>query len=375
MTTDHVWEQLIAERGSNPSSEALPYDSPVLIYGAGNLGKEMYRVLSEKGYRICAFLDRRAKPGDEWHGVPIRSSQSIEPEWRLNYVVVIAIFNRETAIAPIVQGLNDEGYSHIVSFMGVYDSIAEELGDRFWLARKSSLSQHAAQINACDALWEDEKSRVIFRSTLKFRLSGAESDSASPVPEEQYFPVDIPSWESPLRFVDCGAFDGDTLAIATGFSSSVGAVAAFECDPVSYEKLVKYVRGNRASLPAETVLFPCALWSHTTTLSFSGGGLESSSLTAGPGHSATCVALDQAITFFHPNLIKMDIEGAEVEALWGARRLIQENKPGLAICVYHRPTHLWQIPLLLQSWNLNYRFYLRSHAYNCFDTVLYALPR
>jgi hypothetical protein len=86
------------------------------------------------------------------------------------------------------------------------------------------------------------------------------------------------------------------------------------------------------------------------------------------------VALDQALPNFAPDFIKMDIEGAEPQALDGARQLIDRYRPRLAISAYHRPRHLWELLLQLQRWDLGYRFHLRGHSFNGFDTVLYALP-
>jgi hypothetical protein len=71
----------------------------------------------------------------------------------------------------------------------------------------------------------------------------------------------------------------------------------------------------------------------------------------------------------------MDIEGAEVEALRGARKTIEKHRPLLAICLYHQPQHLWEIPFLIKSWNLDYTFFIRSHYFNGFDTLLYAVPK
>jgi hypothetical protein len=88
------------------------------------------------------------------------------------------------------------------------------------------------------------------------------------------------------------------------------------------------------------------------------------------------VALDDVLAGWRPTLIKMDIEGSELAALYGARHLIAESRPSLAISVYHKPDHLWRIPLLLASWPElgGYRYYLRSHGFNGFDAVLYASP-
>lgn len=70
----------------------------------------------------------------------------------------------------------------------------------------------------------------------------------------------------------------------------------------------------------------------------------------------------------------MDIEGAEYEALLGSVNTIKKYRPALAICLYHKPEHLFKIPLLIKSWNLNYEFFIRFHGNNLFETVLYCVP-
>jgi hypothetical protein len=85
--------------------------------------------------------------------------------------------------------------------------------------------------------------------------------------------------------------------------------------------------------------------------------------------------LDDLLPSTIPTFIKMDIEGAEPDALRGASKLIAEHTPVLAICLYHAQEHLWQIPLLLQSLNSTYNFYLRRYADECWEIVCYAVPK
>jgi hypothetical protein len=70
----------------------------------------------------------------------------------------------------------------------------------------------------------------------------------------------------------------------------------------------------------------------------------------------------------------MDIEGAEALALIGAKKIIKKCRPILAISYYHKPDDIWEIPLLLEKQCENYKFYLRQHLYNSFESVLYAIP-
>lgn len=61
------------------------------------------------------------------------------------------------------------------------------------------------------------------------------------------------------------------------------------------------------------------------------------------------MAIDDILPNFEPTFIKMDIEGAEYEALIGAESIITRSKPNLAICVYHAVNHIWDIPILLKK--------------------------
>ena len=68
----------------------------------------------------------------------------------------------------------------------------------------------------------------------------------------------------------------------------------------------------------------------------------------------------------------MDIEGSELAALKGAKRIIKQYKPKLAICVYHKCEDIFKIPLYLHELVPEYKIMIRQHRYDLYDTVLYA---
>ena len=65
----------------------------------------------------------------------------------------------------------------------------------------------------------------------------------------------------------------------------------------------------------------------------------------------------------------------EADAVLGAQKIIEENAPVLAICLYHAQEHLWQIPLLIHSFGVKYDFFLRRYADECWEIVCYAIPK
>ena len=71
--------------------------------------------------------------------------------------------------------------------------------------------------------------------------------------------------------------------------------------------------------------------------------------------------------------IKMDVEGAEYQGILGARNMIAKYKPKLAICVYHKPEDIWELPQLIHEIRSDYVFYLRHYSFGDVETVLYAV--
>jgi FkbM family methyltransferase len=369
-----LFEGLRASLKTRSSISPFADGAPVLIYGAGNVGKDVFGILTQQGVSVIGFLDQQAKSGSAWHGVPIMTADdpALSAAQRQQAHVVIGIFNAYVEIPPILTLLKTLGYGRVTSFLELHDRFAAELGDRFWLTSRSYYCGLEQQVSAGYELWADDVSRELNASILRFRFSKDHKTLGAPDWDGQYFPKDLPFWPVPLRFVDCGAFDGDTLRQLMTKQIPLEAIAAFEPDPANFMKLAHYMRTSSSELPDTVCLFPCGVDSATMQVRFSSGQGTGSHASATGDTVIQCVSLDQALPSFRPNLIKMDIEGAEFAALLGGRHLIAEHRPGLAICLYHRPEHLWQIPLLVQQLTGGSgKYFLRSHSINGFDLVLY----
>jgi hypothetical protein len=72
------------------------------------------------------------------------------------------------------------------------------------------------------------------------------------------------------------------------------------------------------------------------------------------------------------DFIKMDIEGSELNALKGAKKVICKYRPKLAISVYHHPEDIYEIPKWIESLNLGYKFYLGHFTTHRDETILFA---
>ena len=356
------------------NAQAEPLPNGIVLYGAGSVGRECLLFLLSKGVLVHAVLDAKSSL-KQLEGVPVLrpDDATFSAEDKARIPVVISIFNAFISMPDVEVLIKAAGWQYVTGFLKFHRQHSAPLGDKYWLTAPSFYQTQSPGWREGIGLWADEDSACLYRDILKFRFTGEYADAPLPHPGGQYFPDTIPPWEKNLRFVDCGAFNGDTLEILGDSGYQVEALAAFEPDAANLA-ILSHKLPSIAPAAKPAALWPCGVYSSTTQLRFDSGNGAGSALSASGDSVIQCVSLDEALTGFSPNLIKMDIEGAEYAALLGGRKLIERHRPGLAICVYHHPAHLWQIPALVKSWNLDYHFYLRVHCYNGFDLVMYAIP-
>lgn len=160
--------------------------------------------------------------------------------------------------------------------------------------------------------------------------------------------------------IDGGAYTGDIIEpLCSAIGAGIIHYYAFEPDSESYEQLAK--RPQYHNLYGELSAIQKGLWSVETELLFNGDYEDkkcSNISNEGKEKIITQSIDNMEIEADTDIFIKMDVEGAELEALKGAEKLIRERKPSLAICVYHKENDIIEIPLYLKSLVPEYKLYL-----------------
>lgn len=187
----------------------------------------------------------------------------------------------------------------------------------------------------------------------------------------QYFDLEELDKNDRERFVDCGALDGNTSKyMYEWYKGNVDKIWLFEPDKISVEKC----RRNMEKIGfIDYEIIEKAVYSYETKLLFNSTGNGTASLNSNGDVTVDTISLDDALGKEEPSFIKMDIEGAEVEAIKGAGEIIGKFAPKLAICVYHKIEDIEVIPRLLLKYNPDYKFYLRHYSLTMNETVLYAI--
>ncbi|WP_177223928.1 FkbM family methyltransferase [Butyrivibrio sp. INlla21] len=192
---------------------------------------------------------------------------------------------------------------------------------------------------------------------------------------KQYFDLqELPHNTNGEVFADVGCYDGLSAYFFDRWCGGNGFSYCFEPDATNISRIHRILKNKDVS---KYELIDKGVWSCGGRLGFVSTGNSVSHIPdnnerADSGDSIEVVALDDVLLDKGVTFIKMDIEGAELEALKGANRIITENKPKLAICVYHKPQDIWEIPELILKYNPEYRFYIRHYSYKDNETVLYA---
>jgi len=186
----------------------------------------------------------------------------------------------------------------------------------------------------------------------------------------QYFPDDLFRLNQNEVFVDCGAYDGDTITeFRRAINNQFDCIIAFEPDPGNFSALRSAVNGD-----SRIAVHPYAVGARREALYFEGGGTGARVSSAGQCE-VQAISLDEALDGLAPSYIKFDIEGSEPDALDGARKTLIAHRPKLAVCAYHVPDHLWKIPTMLNELLPNSLLTLRAHCSDGFDCVCYCIPR
>lgn len=195
--------------------------------------------------------------------------------------------------------------------------------------------------------------------------------------EEQYF--EFPAlYHRNTVFIDAGCYDcTSSYMFAKWCQGAYSSIIALEPDPANYAKCCKRVQ----DIPLQNLkLINAGLSSQEGTVMFDAQNNQSSHIildklakpTIGSKMSIRTVAIDDIVGDSIVGFIKMDIEGAEFDALHGAKNTIVRDKPLLAICVYHLSGDVFAVMDYLHQLLPEYRFLLRHYSDDKSETVLYA---
>ena len=344
----------------------------LVLFGAGQLGKISLASLRQQGVEPIAFADNNPQLwGRSVDGLKVISPQEAAKQFAQKAIFVVTVYTSE----PVRQQLMRLGVRVVTLASIAWKYPAGLLPYGVLVDVSHKIFREADDVRKTFELWADDASQREYLTQLEWRLSPAPDVLTPHLPVDQiYFPNDLTDLSPDEVFVDCGAFDGDTIR---GYLQRQGShfkhIIAIEPDRINYQKLLTSFSAFPESIRSRLIALNLAVGAREETVQFNMTGTMGSAIGTGT-YKVECMPLDTILKDRMPTYIKMDVEGAEPDALAGAHQVLEKYLPVLAISVYHRQEHLWQIPLLIQSVSQDYRLFLRRYCDECWESICYAIP-
>lgn len=336
-------------------------EKPSILFGASNAGREALNFMMEFGLEVKYFCDNDLnKVGKEFWGIKVISPDCLKDMCKEYNILITSQYRDEISSQLAKLQLKNVFYDiEINRFSGFYLSniIYENI---------------RSIVELCNIL-NDEFSKKTVLNIIKYRLNGNLNIINSIISSDQYFDSEIVNLYSDEVFIDVGAYIGDTVGyFIKECKGDFKKIFCFEPDKSNFEILVN--NANVVKYKNKIITENAGVSDKDGIAKFNAEKEYSSYISNNGVEEIKIYSLDAYLKNIKPTFIKVDVEGAEYEVIKGSEELIKKYKPKLAICIYHKPRDLWELPLYLKSLVPEYNIYIRHYSSNVWDTVCYAIP-
>lgn len=334
----------------------------IFLFGAGSMGQAAWKMMDRyaTSWEVVGFIDNSAaKQGQKMQGLTVFPPEILKKYHADDVMVIICCM----ATAEISKQIYMLGIGNYYSLYHL--DFPQEL----------RCTCYQENIDSGDLEWllnrvEDGHSREVVNGIVEKRKTGFFDYTDLKESGSEYFIDDFFDRAEDEVFIDGGGYDGDTIEEFIEWTNNkYKKIYSFEPQrdkaAIIRNKLWRY--GDKVEF------FERGLYSSETELSFCDGSevLSGMIVEQGGDSKIRTIDIDSAVKDERVTFIKMDIEGAELEALKGAAETIRKNKPKLAICIYHKVDDMWQIPRYIDSLVPEYKFRIKHFGMRYAGTILY----
>lgn len=337
------------------------------IVGAADEGKRLAALCEKLDIKIVAICDDNpAKLGTKIGSLTVMSSSTLDSLDRKLPIIIAS-----HRVLKAASRLSELGFANVVPFALLqvldpksfpphmfYDACLEHL-----FADRIKLRGFAGRL-------KDDRSHEVLDKIIEYRLTLNPMCFESIVDWDLYDADNLLHYGDDEVYVDAGTYDGDTIRLFIDrVKGRFTRIIGFEPDPKTFKQLAANFSNEPRVEPINAGLYDAP-----KLLQFDADGSRGAIFDERGTIQIPVVTLDDVVKGGRVTFIKMNIEGAEIQALNGARGTIQQWKPKLAISAYHRPSDLWEIAAVIDSICPDYKLFLRQHDGGVIETVLYAVP-
>lgn len=352
-----------------------PVDKPLILYGAGKLGRMTAELVTRLGIPIRYVVDRACCEGDRLlDDIPVIRPEAADQVDRKTCLIAVCIVT--APYEPIRDELAAMGWRHIFPVYDVLDAYRDRLPlNNGWFAGGLN-DEEIDQIDEVLTGWNDDWSRAAHLQFLAWRLHRLEwkFDQAPVRTDNRYFIEPVRRALEPREyFLDAGAHHGEVIQRwLTLMQNQCEGVMAVEADRDNVAHLTRWVAALPQAVREKVTIRECALAEESMEKPYQQGWGFSSRIDPRAAESVHALRLDDLD--FPLTFGKIHVEGGELNVLVGGTETLRRCRPILAITTYHNADGLWRIPQFLMRTLPDYRYFMRLHGWCGTGSVVYAVP-
>ncbi|WP_307761429.1 FkbM family methyltransferase [uncultured Phascolarctobacterium sp.] len=328
---------------------------PIVLYGMGNGADKILDWCEANGVKVHGvFASDEFVRGQQFRGFTVERYDAVKARLGNDLLIVIAFASERPEVLMRFAELDAE-QQVIAPHLPLFDE--RETISFAWLAK------YASELRRVYDNLADDWSRKVFADVLNYKLSGKLHYlfSCATKREEDLRALIKPGTDE--SYLDLGAYTGDTLEEWGRLTDWRWRLAlAVEPDRRNCRKLrLLAERLAQQGLPVE--VYESGIWSEAGELSFSDSGGRQSTFVGAQKRTVPVTTIDEVAAGRPISYIKMDVEGAEAQAIAGGRGTIARYKPKIFMAAYHYDADIFRLPMLLWKLVPEYKIYLRKHPY------------
>lgn len=347
---------------STKEIENLLRSSNIYLFGAGSLAKNIYKNLKNIGIDVKGFVvdDKYYNDNNEYI-VSLSTYKSLSKQ---DHLLIVSVCNFNFSY---INFRNSNPHLKLLHFGVLNLFLHDYFGDYYILSDFNFLKRNFSRIDGLLKLLQHSP-LSLDTLNLQFNIrSELNFDNSQPNNLNFYLPDFIKEMiNDEFIFIDAGMYVGDTIQeMINKHNFHFKKIIGFEPDVNNIEKAKK-------NLEKETQIFYInkAVSNFNGVAKFNQTSSEESSLSNNGALMVETIKLDDWIESEN-TFVKFDIEGEEINAIYGMKNAIEKYKPLLAISAYHKPEHLWEIPELVLQINPNYKTELRQEGNDGMGLIYY----
>jgi FkbM family methyltransferase len=351
----------------------IKLNKPIIIYGAGNLGKMAKDFFNYLKIPFLYVVDRNAnnyKNDEFWKDTKIIHPDDVNEEDKKNSILALCIVT--LPYTKLQTELKKQGWNKILPFYDTTNLYSEKYPiNNGWNLNNFNIEE-IKTIKKIYSLLEDDISKIHYTQFLLWRRSRIELlfKNLEINNNIRFF---IPEVTNLLQqnevFIDCGTHHGSVIEKFLKITNNkYKTIYAIEPDELNYKILETKLKDY-----SNITMIKCALSKKKGQEKFYHGFDFASKLNKNGNEIVNTITLDSLnipVTF-----LKMHLEGGELNALKGSIDTIQKSRPIITVTAYHNSDGIWKIPDFLKNNTKNYKYYFRLHSWCGTGAVFYAIPK